>query len=95
MTEGDGQVVYTYASDSAGKPATCTGSCATTWVPVKGTGLVSPADHTFPGTFGQIDGQITYDGLPLYTYKGAPSYQNHASGPWKSIKLPESLVIQG
>jgi len=95
MAEGDGSVVYTYGGDSPGKPATCTGACAALWPPVKGTGLTSLADHTLPGTFGVIDGQITYQGLPLYTYKGEMPYQNHEGGEWKSITLSPSLIISG
>jgi predicted lipoprotein with Yx(FWY)xxD motif len=93
MAEGDGDIVYTYAGDSAGKAATCTGACAALWLPVKGTGLVSPADHAFPSSFGTIDGQITYDGLPLYTYKGEVPYGNHEGGQWKSVSLPQSLIV--
>lgn len=92
MAEGSGLIVYTYAGDSPGKPATCTGGCADLWLPVKGTGLVSPADDNFPKSFGQVDGQITYGGLPLYTYKGEAPYQSHAGGQWKTISLPKSLV---
>jgi predicted lipoprotein with Yx(FWY)xxD motif len=92
MAEGNGQIVYTYAGDSSGKPSTCTGACLAKWVPVKGTGIVSTADHAFPGSFGQVDGQITYGGLPLYIYKGEIPYANHEGGEWKSISLSESLV---
>lgn len=93
MVEGSGLVVYTYAADSAGQPATCTGSCASQWPPVTGVGLTSLADHTLPGKFGVTGGQITYNGLPLYTYKGEGPYTNHAGGQWKSITLPTSLII--
>jgi predicted lipoprotein with Yx(FWY)xxD motif len=93
MTTGAGQVVYTYAGDTAGKAPTCTGSCAAQWPPLDGTGLTSLADHTLPGKFGQINGQITYNGLPLYTYKGALPYTSHAGGEWKTVPLPTSLLI--
>jgi predicted lipoprotein with Yx(FWY)xxD motif len=93
MAEGDGQIVYTYAGDSVGKASTCTGACAALWLPVKGTGLRSTADNAFPSSFGTIAGQITYGGLPLYTYKGELPYANHEGGQWKSISLPESLVV--
>jgi predicted lipoprotein with Yx(FWY)xxD motif len=95
MAEGSGLIVYTYAGDSAGKPATCTGSCASQWPPVTGVGLTSLADHTLPGKFGVIGGQVTYNGLPLYTYKGEGPYTNHAGGEWKSVTLPESLIMGG
>jgi predicted lipoprotein with Yx(FWY)xxD motif len=95
MAEGNGDIVYTYAGDSAGKAATCTGGCAAQWPPVTGNGYVSAADHSFPGTFGVIGGQITYKGLPLYIYKGELPYMNHEGGQWSSISLPRSLVIGG
>jgi predicted lipoprotein with Yx(FWY)xxD motif len=95
MAEGSGSIVYTYAGDTAGKAATCTGACAAQWPPVMGVEQNSIADHTLPGTFGQIGGQMTYNGLPLYTYKGEAAYSNHAGGEWKSISLPSSLVIAG
>jgi predicted lipoprotein with Yx(FWY)xxD motif len=95
MAEGDGSIVYTYAGDSAGKPATCTGVCAQQWPPVTGTGLTSLADHTLPGKFAVIGNQVTYNGLPLYTFKGELPYQNHEGGQWKSITLPPSLIISG
>jgi hypothetical protein len=90
MAEGNGDIVYTYAGDSAGKAATYSGSA---WTVVKGTGLLSPADHKFPGSFGQVDGEVTYNGLPLYLYTGELPYTNHEGGQWKSISLPSSLVI--
>ncbi|HEY1625495.1 MAG TPA: hypothetical protein VGG16_17025 [Streptosporangiaceae bacterium] len=93
MAEGSGDLVYTYAADSAGKPSTCTGSCATTWVPVKGTGLISPVDHAFPAQFGVVAGQITYNGMPLYIYKGEAPYADHSGGQWKTISLSHSLVM--
>jgi|GEM_PF-3614470 len=88
MAEGNGDIVYAYAGS-------CTGSCAATWVAVKGTGLVSAADHSFPASFGQSNGQITYGGTPLYTYKSELEYQNHETSMFKSIALSNSLVITG
>jgi predicted lipoprotein with Yx(FWY)xxD motif len=95
MAEGNGSVVYTYAGDSAGKAPTCTGACAALWLPVKGVGLTSLADHTLPGQFGVVGGVVTYNGLPLYTYKGELPYMNHAGGQWKSVSLSPSLIISG
>jgi predicted lipoprotein with Yx(FWY)xxD motif len=88
----NGDVVYTYANDSAGKPPSCTGSCASVWPPIKGVGLVSPAD-TLPGKFGQVDGYITYNGLPLYIYAGETMFSDHAGGPWKAIELSQSNIL--
>jgi len=94
MAEASAAVVYTYAGDRPGEPATCTGSCASGWRPVRGgeIGLVSPADD-FPDEFGAIDGQITYKGLPLYTKAGAPPYSNQSGGRWRAIPLPARDIL--
>ena len=74
LAEANGDVVYTYAKDTKDGAPTCTGSCASTWPPVTGVPKAGPAD-TFPGTFGVVKGaggveQITYNGYPLYLFKG-------------------------
>ncbi len=99
LAEANHQVVYTYAKDKKGEPSTCTGTCAETWVPATGTPQAGPADH-FPGQFGLIkrsDGteQITYEGLPLYTLKGAKpllTTGNGQGGVWHVVKLSASDV---
>ena len=75
LAEANGQVVYTYAHDTKGGTPTCTGSCADIWLPVTGVPKAALGE-TFPETFGLVtrsDGtkQMTYNGYPLYTYKGA------------------------
>jgi predicted lipoprotein with Yx(FWY)xxD motif len=92
MAEADGDVVYTYAGDSAGKPSTCTGTCATEWKPVKGLGLVSPADN-YPNKFSVIDGQVAFNGLPLYTKVGAGPIEDHAGGQWSTVPMQLSDVL--
>jgi predicted lipoprotein with Yx(FWY)xxD motif len=99
MAKADGSVVYTYAKDSKGKAPTCTGSCASVWAPVTGSPKAGPAD-TFPGSFSLVtaaNGQkvITYDGLPLYTFVGAPPLStkgNGVGGVWHVIMLSGSDV---
>ncbi|HXL90096.1 MAG TPA: hypothetical protein VN969_14190 [Streptosporangiaceae bacterium] len=92
MAEAAGQVVYTYSGDTAGKPSTCTGSCATLWKAVDGVGQVSPADN-YPSKFSVIDGQVAFNGLPLYTYVGATPFSNHAGAQWHTIPLSLSDVL--
>src|SRR5580658_2833932 len=82
LAEANGQVVYTYAHDTKGGTPTCTGSCSDVWVPVTGVPK-SALGETFPGTFGLVarsDGtkQMTYNGYPLYTFKGAFPLTTHA-----------------
>jgi len=92
MAEADGDVVYTYAGDSAGKPSTCTGTCATEWKPVKGLGMVSPADD-YQNKFTVIDGQVAYNGMPLYTKAGAGPIADHAGGQWSTVPMQLSDVL--
>ncbi len=99
MAKAGGQVVYTYSKDKKGGAPTCTGTCAQTWLPVTGTPQAGPAD-TFPGTFAVVKNasgvyQVTYNGLPLYTLKGAKPYAvtgNNMGGVWHVIPLSASDI---
>jgi predicted lipoprotein with Yx(FWY)xxD motif len=99
LAEANGQVVYTYAKDSKNGTPTCTGSCAAAWPPVTGTPKAGPAD-TFPGTFGLVKGaggveQITYNGYPLYVFKGARPLSaagNGIGGVWHVVPLSASDI---
>jgi predicted lipoprotein with Yx(FWY)xxD motif len=99
LAEANGQVVYTYAKDKKGGAPTCTGSCATAWPPVTGVPQAGPADH-FPGTFAVVKGaggveQITYNGMPLYAFKGAKPYTtagNGAGGEWHVVPMSASYI---
>ena len=94
LAEANHQVVYTYSKDKKNGLPTCTGSCAAIWLPATGTPQAGPAD-TFPGSFGVIKGaggvqQITYDGYPLYTLKGAKPLStsgNGEGGLWHVVPL--------
>jgi len=102
LAMGNGQVLYTYDKDSKGSAPACTGSCADTWIPVSGKKpAVSPAD-TGLGTLGTVTNgsvtQITYNGLPLYTYKGAKALTttgNGMGGAWHVVKLSASNIVGG
>jgi predicted lipoprotein with Yx(FWY)xxD motif len=102
LAEANGQVVYTYSKDTKGGTPTCTGSCASIWLPATGKPVASAAD-TIPGTLGTVSDandakQITYDGLPLYTFKGAKplaTKANGTAGEWHVIKLSKSDVKTG
>ena len=99
LAEASGQVLYTYAKDTKGGAPTCTGSCASAWPPATGSPQAGPADH-FPGTFGLVKGaggvgQITYNGYPLYTFKGAKPLStagNGIGGVWHVIPLSASDI---
>src|ERR1700733_9272840 len=102
LAEANGLVVYTYANDKKGGAPTCTGSCASLWPAVTGNPKALSAD-TLPGTLGTVstaDGakQITYNGYPLYTYRGAKPLTtsgNGIGGVWHVIKLSASDVSGG
>jgi predicted lipoprotein with Yx(FWY)xxD motif len=100
MAKADGHVVYTYAGDKKGGTPTCTGACASVWQPVTGTPMVGPAD-SLPfslGTVSMASGgkQITYNGYPLYTLKGAGALTTKGNGGmWHVIKLSKSDITSG
>lgn len=103
LAVSNGQVVYAYDKDAKGGTPACTGSCAQIWVPVTGSHPVaSPADKGM-GTFGTVatsNGvkQITYNGSPLYTFKGAKALTtngNGVGGVWHVIKMSESNIVGG
>jgi predicted lipoprotein with Yx(FWY)xxD motif len=97
LARANGQVVYIYDKDSKGGSPTCTGSCASTWTAVLGKPAASPADN-LPGTLGTVSTangakQITYNGLPLYSYKGARVFATTGNGgEWHVIKLSSSDI---
>jgi predicted lipoprotein with Yx(FWY)xxD motif len=99
LAEANGQVLYTYAKDTKNGAPTCTGSCAAAWLPATGTPQAGPADH-FPGTFGLVKGaggvgQITYNGYPLYLFKGAKPLTtagNGIGGVWHVVPLSASDI---
>lgn len=99
LAEANGEVVYRYGGDTKGGSPTCTGACAQVWAAVTGLPMVGPAD-TLPaqlGTVAMANGgkQITYNGYPLYTLKGAGALStkgNGMEGKWHVIKLSGSDV---
>lgn len=102
LAEANGQVVYTYAKDTKGGTPACTGSCAAIWLPVTGNPVASTADKGLGrlGTVSAANGakQVTYNGMPLYIYKGAKPFGtagNGADGTWHVVKMSESNIIGG
>jgi predicted lipoprotein with Yx(FWY)xxD motif len=96
----NGQVVYAYAKDTKGGSPACTGSCAALWPPVTGTPVASTG-ATGLGTLGTVADangakQVTYNGMPLYTFKGAKPLATKGQGVegmWHVIKLAKSNVV--
>jgi len=102
LAAANGQVLYTYAKDTKGGTPTCTGSCAAIWPPLTGNPVAGPAT-TGLGTLGTVSDangakQVTYNGKPLYTFKGAKPLSvkgNGVGGVWHVIKLSKSNVTGG
>ena len=93
LTNAQGFTLYWFALDS---PTTskCNGTCATYWPPVKGPATAGAGVSGKLGTITRADGsvQATYDGHPLYTYKGdtAPGQDkgnnlNASGGVWHDV----------
>ncbi len=71
LTDAQGFTLYWFVPDTA-TTSKCNGSCATYWPPVKGPATAGPGVTGKLATITRADGstQATYDGHPLYTYKG-------------------------
>lgn len=74
LDNSSGFTLYHRTTDTPGK-STCTGACAGRWPPVLADGGAAPSGMSLPGTLSTIsrpDGgrQVTYNGMPLYTYSG-------------------------
>lgn len=74
LTLKDGRTLYRLTKDSTNK-SVCTGQCATIWLPVllasgQKTPVGSGVSHL--GSFTRANGthQVTYEGIPLYTFSG-------------------------
>ena len=101
-----GLTLYRYTPDGTGK-SVCNGGCATAWPPLTvpaGTTKVTGASDIGSGSLGTItrsDGslQVTYKGMPLYTYTGdmAPDQANGqgAGGIWFYIPVTSSSTASG
>ena len=90
-----GMTVYQFAKDvKDSKTSACTGTCITKWPAVTVTAGGTPSAGTgVTGSLGTItrdDGslQVTYNGLPLYTFTGdaAPGQANGVYASWSAVK---------
>jgi predicted lipoprotein with Yx(FWY)xxD motif len=73
LDDSQGRTLYLFQRDTGTKSA-CFGPCATNWPPVRSANptVGSGADASMIGTTKRSDGkpQVTYNGHPLYTFKG-------------------------
>jgi predicted lipoprotein with Yx(FWY)xxD motif len=95
LTNAAGFTLYWFAPDTS-TTSKCTGSCASFWPPVKGPATEGSGVTGTLGTITRPDGttQATYDGHPLYTYKGdtAPGQAkgnglNISGGVWHEVTV--------
>jgi predicted lipoprotein with Yx(FWY)xxD motif len=93
LTNAQGFTLYWFGPDTA-TTSKCNGSCATFWPPVKGPATAGTGVTGKLGTIKRADGatQATYNGHPLYTYKGdtAPGQAkgnnlNASGGVWHDV----------
>jgi predicted lipoprotein with Yx(FWY)xxD motif len=84
LEEGRDLVVYTFTGDTRGKPGTCTGACAAVWPAVRGIPVLARGVK-IRGKFGTINGQVTFNGWPLYRFTGEGPLRNHANGSFKVV----------
>ena len=93
LVDSQGMTLYWFAIDTSAK-SNCSGSCATYWPPVKGPLTAGSGVTGTLSTITRSDGstQATYDGHPLYTYKGdtAPGQDkgnnlNIEGGVWHDV----------
>jgi predicted lipoprotein with Yx(FWY)xxD motif len=105
LVSATGNTLYRLTEDSGGKSA-CTGGCATIWppltvpagtTPVAGTGLAGRQLATITRADGTI--QVTYKGMPLYTYSGDKSAGQatgqNVAGVWFAVTPTSSASTAG
>jgi predicted lipoprotein with Yx(FWY)xxD motif len=69
LVDSNGAVLYTNDQDSRSKIA-CAGECLTEWVPLSAPsdGQPTTADSAVQAKLGVANGQVTFGGMPLYTF---------------------------
>jgi predicted lipoprotein with Yx(FWY)xxD motif len=76
LDNGKGRTLYLFQADS-GTTSNCSGACATNWPPLTTANptVGKGASASMVGTTKRSDGttQVTYNGHPLYTFKGDSS----------------------
>ncbi len=84
LTNSGGRTLYYFTKDASNKIA-CSGSCATLWPPLTGSGSTVNAPSGVSGTFTLYNGangnQVEYNGHPLYIYSvDTGPDQSHGEG---------------
>lgn len=97
LTNAAGFTLYWFALDTS-TTSKCSGQCATFWPPVKGPATAGSGVTGTLATITRSDGsvQATWNGHPLYTYKGdsAPG-QNKGNGVNLSGGVWHEVTVSG
>ncbi len=102
LVAANGMTLYLLTTDPAGA-SNCTGGCANNWPPLTVTGQPSArtgVNASLLGTTMRADGstQVTYNGHPLYYYRGdsTPGDQNGegAGGVWYVVSASGDAIKQ-
>jgi hypothetical protein len=70
----------------SGYASRCHGSCLAIWPAIRGIPVLARGVRV-RGTFGRINGQVTFDGLPRYGFAGEGSHQNFANGQFPVVRV--------
>ena len=106
LTDGEGHVVYLFEKDRHGKSA-CYGACANFWPPVITRGRPIARGGVSAGKLGTTKRrngkiQVSYNGHPLYYYKGDNNRPRRANGegldffgaPWYVLNSAGRKVVR-
>ncbi len=97
LTDSKGFTLYWFVPDTT-TASKCSGQCAVFWPPVKGPVTAGPGVTGTLGTITRSDGslQATWDGHPLYTFKGdSGPGQNKGDGSTQSGGLWHEVALSG
>ena len=67
LVDSKGDVLYTNNQDTASKMA-CTAACQSIWPPLMASGQPTSSDSAVQAKLGVANGQVTFNGKPLYTF---------------------------
>jgi predicted lipoprotein with Yx(FWY)xxD motif len=99
ISDSAGRTLYIYTPDEGQSSPQCTstGGCASTWPPLDAHGTLHAQGHAQQSLLGTEDGQVTYNGHPLYFYAGdsAPHETNGqgVGGIWYVINTNGSVHL--
>lgn len=103
LTDGAGYTLYMFTADKGGASA-CYDACAVAWPPLIVTGQAMAGKGVEAARLGMIvrrDGthQVTYAGMPLYTFKGDKEAGstvgdeiNHFGGEWYMLSAAGQML---